>query len=126
MKSILLVDDDLLVLNVLERLLRSQQDAWRVSQARGGTEALASIADARFDLLITDIRMPEPDGAQVIRDAHRRWPSMKIIAMSGGGQPDEAQLCRELLALGADEILQKPFSAQDLFALVRRLLAPAT
>jgi DNA-binding response OmpR family regulator len=66
--------------------------------------------------------MPEPDGVQVIRDTHRRWPSTKIIAMTGGGELDEMQLDRELLALGADEILRKPFSAQDFFASIRRLL----
>jgi DNA-binding response OmpR family regulator len=42
--------------------------------------------------------------------------------MTGGGELDETQLYRELLALGADEILEKPFSAQVLFASIRRLL----
>ena len=125
MKTILLVDDDPLVLKVVERMLPRPCQDGQVTTARGGTEALQLARGAHFDLLITDIQMPPPDGLEVIREVHRLRPSMKIMAMSGVASLDEAGLCRSIQALGADVVLQKPFAAAELFEGVRGLLRDA-
>ena len=125
MKTILLVDDDPLVLKVVERMLQRQCQDWHVTTARGGTEALQLARGAHFDLLITDIQMPPPDGLEVIREVHRLRPATKIMAMSGAASLDQAESCRSIQALGADVVLQKPFAAAELFEGVRELLRDA-
>jgi len=122
MRTVLLVDDDPLVLSVLDRILRSAPEAWQVTTARGGAEAIQLVRDSPFDLVITDIQMPDPNGLEIVREARRRESSTKIVAMTGGGQLDEAESNRALLALGAHEVLQKPFTAQALLAVARRWL----
>src|SRR6185295_2014410 len=111
LKSILLVDDDPLVLSMLMRLLARESDQWELTTARNGTEALRHIRDETFDLIVTDVRIPEPDGLEIIREVRRSRPSTRLIALTGGGTEDDVELAKTLRALGADEVVDKPFSA---------------
>jgi DNA-binding response OmpR family regulator len=70
----------------------------------------------RFDLIVTDIYMPDGDGLEVIRDLRRVRPNIPFIAMSGmTGQRDMLKVAKYL---GASQTLLKPFSAGDLLAAV--------
>jgi DNA-binding response OmpR family regulator len=69
-----------------------------------------------FDLIVTDIYMPDGDGLEVIRELRRVRPNIHFIAMSGmTGQRDMLKVAKYL---GACQTLQKPFSADDLLAAV--------
>ena len=85
--------------------------------ASDGGEAAKLLRDQGFDLLITDVVMPERDGLELIAFSRRTRPSMKIIAISGGGQylrgPDCLRIAR---GLGAHAVVMKPFNWEQLLA----------
>src|SRR5262249_51157546 len=81
--SILLADDDEDVRALFELSLKRR--GHRVATASTGREALAQLAREKFDVLITDIVMPEVDGLDVIKAARKSAPSLRVIAVSGGG-----------------------------------------
>ena len=85
MKSILLVDDEPQLLRALARTLQPFSAAWEVTTASNGVDALRLIRGKSFDLLITDLLMPDQDGLGTISEVRKSWPAMKIIAMTGGG-----------------------------------------
>jgi DNA-binding response OmpR family regulator len=77
--------------------------------------------------IITDILMPEQEGLETIREARQRYPSVRILAISGGGAGGpEIQLLRFAESFGADQTLAKPFTPSQLVAVVRTLLGMPT
>ena len=96
---------------------------YEVTAAENGKIALACVSSERFDLIITDIIMPEKDGFETIRDIRALQPRAKIIAVSGGGRTKNTEFLRMAKALGATEILAKPFDPDDLVAAVARYVA---
>ena len=72
-----------------------------------------------FDLVVTDLIMPEKEGIELIYGMNKNFPDMKIVAITGGGQDTSQKLNLENAALlGADATLQKPFSLTALLATV--------
>ncbi len=118
--SILLVDDAPDTLEVMAQCLRA--DGHDVTCAAGGREAISLVQDRSFDLVITDLLMPDSDGMEVLMAVRRYLPTARTIAMTGGGEYFPA---RQLLslgsALGADEQLTKPFSRADLCDAIDRV-----
>jgi YesN/AraC family two-component response regulator len=92
-------------------------------------EALAAIADRRFDLVITDVLMPEMDGLQLIRRIREQRPYTRILAVSGGGRFLPSRFCAKLADdLGAEVSITKPLSEDVLLrgvdlALTRPIVA---
>ena len=120
MARLLLIDDD----DEFRTLLRLTlvHHGHRVCEARNGEEGLAQYALAAPDLVITDIVMPEMEGLDLVMELRKRQPTVKIIAISGGGQigPDDYLHCASLL--GAAVVLSKPFPALTLLAAIDGLL----
>ncbi len=88
-----------------------------------GLRGLASMADRKFDLLITDIFMPELDGIGVLREIRKKHLNMKVICMSGGGRgvmPREALDVTEII--GATKTISKPFTRIEILPIVRELI----
>jgi HD-like signal output (HDOD) protein/ActR/RegA family two-component response regulator len=88
MTRILFVDDEPRVLDGLRRTLRGHRARWEMSFALGGEAALAELARAeeareRYDVLVTDMRMPDVDGLALLTAARRRWPEMVRVVLSG-------------------------------------------
>jgi CheY-like chemotaxis protein len=110
MPRILLVDDD----EALRKLLRLNlvKLGHEVSEARNGKEALALQKRQPADVLLTDLIMPEMEGIETVKEFRLTYPSVRIIAMSGGGRVGTADCLKFARALGADGILAKPFSNQ--------------
>lgn len=122
MSSILVIDDDELVrILVRETLVAEGHD---VATAPDGSRGLAMLESTRYDLLVTDIVMPEVDGLETIMTARRIAPDMRIIAMSGGGNWLAPDKCLGMSQkLGAVCALPKPISPDELADTVRRVLA---
>lgn len=80
---LLLVDDEPLLLQGLQRTLRSMSKEWQMEFACGGKEALARLAAAPFDVIITDARMPEIDGTQLLREVQKLYPETIRMVLSG-------------------------------------------
>lgn len=128
MASILLIDDDSLV---RESLTIHLQDAGHdVTSAADGRAGIDTFRAGDFKLVITDLFMPEVEGIETIRLLRQDNADVPIIAITGGptmppgtgdrSPPDYLRMAR---ALGATDIIQKPFSLNQLLGLVDQCLA---
>lgn len=102
--AVLVVDDEDAVLRMLRILLTSA--GFDVTVADGSVAAHALLAAGRFDVLLTDKNLPDGDGLEIARSAHRRDPSMGIVVMTAFASQDSASIALEL---GAVDYLEKPF-----------------
>jgi len=120
MIRILLIDDDDLVRAMLARTLT--HFGYVVTEARNGREGLDRFRASGADLIITDIVMPEKEGFEVLIELRKVQPPVKVIAMSGGGRQNPADVLRIATHLGATRVLAKPFSNEELMAAINELL----
>src|SRR5262249_9070433 len=119
MGKILLCDDEESLCRSLGRILRA---AGHEVTAQGGEEGLVSLRRDRFDLILTDIRMPEVTGFDILAAARLHAPGTPVIAMSGSAEiPDAVRA----MHAGARDFLIKPFEARTLEEAVAALLKPA-
>lgn len=121
MNNILLVDDDEMVRYSLKRYL--SKEGYNVTEAENGVSALKQIEEAQFDLIITDIIMPEMEGLELITALRESYPLMPIIAMSGGGRMNKAEYLSIANMMGVMATLSKPFAPEELVGAVRKLLS---
>jgi CheY-like chemotaxis protein len=97
-----------------------------VTLSTNGPDAIAEIKAGGFDLLVTDIIMPDMDGIEVIMSLRKLQPPIKIIAISGGGRVNARDYLELAARLGGHGTLQKPFSGIELcLAVDRALHSPA-
>jgi CheY-like chemotaxis protein len=94
-----------------------------VTAAASGRELLKLLEGQSFDLVITDIVMPDGDGHDVIAAVTRLRPGTRVLAISGGGQhmPTDAGL-RIAKGLGADGMITKPFTKEQLLRAVEQAI----
>jgi two-component system, NtrC family, response regulator HydG len=118
MARILVVDDQDMMRDSLAGILaREHHD---VVAAADGPAALARLGSgSRFDLLITDLRMPRMDGMQLLQEAKRIFPDLPVVMMTAHGTISNAV---EAMRQGAYDYLQKPFDGDAIKALVERAL----
>tara|TARA_B100001179_G_C18601140_1_gene410361 strand:- start:23 stop:382 length:360 start_codon:yes stop_codon:yes gene_type:complete len=110
---ILVVEDDELVLETLKELLKARDHD--VETACNGDEALKVMREEnKFDVLISDIIMPEKEGIETISEAKLIQPDLKVIAISGGGRTNNLDFLELAKKIGADKTLAKPFKNGDL------------
>jgi HD-like signal output (HDOD) protein len=102
--KVLFVDDDPSVLGGLRRMLRAHRDHFDTFGASSGYEALAMMEAEAFDVIVTDMRMPGMDGAELLEIVRRRYPDTVRIVLSG--QLDDATAVRT--AVLAHQFLSKP------------------
>ena len=120
MSSILVVDDDAQVLDVMSEMLRLEGHS--VAVAENGRRAVEQIQNEAFDLVITDLIMPEKEGLETIADIRKYCGDMPIIAISGGGRVGPTDYLETALFIGANVTLAKPFGRQELIKAVSDLL----
>ncbi len=113
---VLIVDDEAL----MRRLVRSIliKEGYFVAQASGVEDALAKLKKSHFDIVITDICMPDMDGLELLTAVKKTDPDIGVIVMTGFGDantPDQAR------ALGADEYFTKPFNEREITVIVERV-----
>tara|TARA_R110000787_G_scaffold226512_3_gene334309 strand:- start:70619 stop:70990 length:372 start_codon:yes stop_codon:yes gene_type:complete len=121
MAHILLVDDDDLARFAMREVLtRAGHD---VTEAENGALGLSAQASTDFDVIITDIIMPEVEGIEFIIKIREQSPNIPVIAVSGGGRMSETDYLETARDLGANAILAKPFSEDQLNEKVAECLA---
>jgi len=123
MRAILVVDDDPQVLEVVGEMLRLA--GYRVATAVDGRDAVAQFRGDVFDLVITDLIMPEKEGLETIAEMRKVRRDIPVIAMSGGGRVGPTDYLETARYIGASATLAKPFARSELIALVTDLLTPA-
>jgi CheY-like chemotaxis protein len=120
MKRVLVIDDDA----ELRRLLRLvlEEHGFTVTEAGDGKAGLQLVSESQPNLVLCDVFMPRKDGLSTIREVRRTFPSVKIIAMSGGAFGGKVDLLRLAKGNGASVCLHKPFDPQALLLAVQNLL----
>lgn len=112
MVRILLIDDEELALFTIGEILSDEGHV--VVTATNGAAGLALYDSDQFDLVITDMVMPNREGTQTIDDIRKRSAAVPIIGMSGGSRVHNVDIREMALRCGANTFLAKPFSADDL------------
>lgn len=120
MSAILVIDDDAAVREVVREMLRLE--GYDVTIAENGRQAIELLGERRFDLVITDLIMPEKEGIETIAEIRRTHARLPILAISGGGRIGPSDYLETARYLGADATLAKPFARQELLTTVDSLL----
>ena len=114
---LLLVDDEpALRMLMAERLA---DEGFEVVQAEGGGKALEHLEQVAFDIVITDLRMPDVDGSQVIEAARERYPGIVAIVITGYGTFNSVV---DAMKRGADNFIAKPFQFDELMLVLKKEL----
>ena len=119
MARVLVVDDDFQMREMLGVIL--QRKGYDVITAADGRLAVQLQKKSPFDLVITDIIMPEKEGLETISELRHSYPCLKIIAISGGGRHRPGGYLELARQLGADRILAKPFGSWEILSAVNEL-----
>jgi len=114
---VLVVDDDPQALEILAELLR--RDGRQVTTAPSGTAAVRAVREAMFDVVLTDLRLPDLDGLEVLRAVHTASPDTAVIVLTAFGTMDTAIAA---IQAGAYDYLSKPFKLPAVRLIVQRAL----
>jgi CheY-like chemotaxis protein len=121
MANILVIDDIAGVRRTIVGILSRHGHA--VDEANSGIAGTTMASARRYDVVITDILMPEQDGIETIDQLRLCSPGTKVIAVSGGGAMVPTSDALRLAKTTADGVLRKPFDASELIATVNKVLA---
>ena len=116
--SVLVVDDEDALRSVLSTELLSE--GYVVETAADGDDAIAILQQKTFDLVLLDIKMPRVDGFEVLRFIKQRYPSTKVIMLTGFADLKNAI---ESKKLGAEDFVSKPYDLVDLLTTIERVLS---
>jgi DNA-binding NtrC family response regulator len=122
MAKILVIDDNAQFLDVVREML--SRAGYEVLVASDGRKGMELYREKHPDLVITDVLMPEKDGAEVIFELQKEFPEVKIIVMSGGGKGD-AQDYLDSITLYSNVVkhaFKKPFAMDKLLKAVKEAL----
>ncbi|ERP31578.1 response regulator [Chitinivibrio alkaliphilus] len=119
-QRILVIEDDPLILTIMEKLLGNSYD---VVTMEDGQKALELFSQERFDLVITDIIMPQVEGMEIIMTIREQNKDIPLIAISGGGRIEAERYLDLAKELEVDCTLKKPFDNEQLIEMVTNLLS---
>ena len=116
-ERILIVDDEDGMRRLLGRVLT--REGYDVTTVGSGADALRQVSRERFDLVVTDIKMPEMDGLELLKELKDYEPSLPIIVMTAYGTVENAV---QALRLGAYDYIAKPFETAELQFRLQRII----
>jgi two-component system, OmpR family, response regulator CpxR len=119
-KSILIIDDDTGILRALDKVLTSAGAIVTRAQNAGDAVEILTARKEKFDLVITDLRMPFVTGLTVVHAIHEIFPELPVIVLTAFGSADVKAEC---FNQGAAAFLEKPLDASELLAVVERVFA---
>ncbi len=119
MKKILIIDDEQEMLTSLNKLL-SRNPGYEITLIDDYGTALKTVSEEYFNLIITDLKMKENSGLDILKSALENFPESKVIMISGYGTIETSV---EAMRSGAFDFLEKPFTSRKLFDSVERALA---
>jgi len=116
-RSILVVDDEEALRSVLSSELSGE--GYQVETASDGDEAISTIQNKKFDLILLDIKMPKVDGFEVLKFIKKTHPGVKVIMLTAFADLKNAI---ESKKLGAEDFISKPYDLVDLLTTIERVL----
>jgi putative nucleotidyltransferase with HDIG domain len=122
MRKILFVDDDQLTLQMLRKMLSGMRSEWDMNFTDNGPEAIRMLAAADMDVIVTDMRMPEMDGTELLTQIREQYPEMVRIVLSAFS--DHKAIMRTVRL--AHQYISKPCDAETLKATIDRAFALKT
>lgn len=117
MHKVLVLDDEKNIRITVRRCLETTD--MTIEDAISGEEALQKLEQAKYDLLILDLKLPGINGMEILKIARSRYPDMKVAIVSAHGT---IQTAVEALKVGAEDFLEKPFTPLEIRQLVNRIL----
>ncbi len=124
MIQLLIVDDEVHVVERLSSTINWQQvGIEQVYSAYSGIEALNILEKTSIDIVLTDIRMPEMSGIELISEINRRWPKTKCVLLSGFSDFNYA---KEAILQKTEDYLLKPVTEHDLLTTIQRIIDKLT
>ena len=120
MKQILIIDDEPMIRSILRKMF--ENEGFKAITASDGQKGLELFNKEQVDLIITDIVMPEKEGTELIIELRKGHPDVPIIAISGGGKNPANDYLNIAKLLGANEVLEKPFTKKELLNAVKKVL----
>ncbi|MFZ5571022.1 MAG: response regulator [Thermodesulfobacteriota bacterium] len=108
-QRVLVIDDEQVVLDSVRKILMAEN--YEVDQCLGGKEGIEKAISQAYDLVLTDIRMPDIGGLIVLRDVKRAKPSLPVMIITGYASVRSAV---QAMKLGAADYIEKPFSPDEL------------
>jgi DNA-binding NtrC family response regulator len=117
-QKVLVIDDEQIVLDSVKRILAVE--GYSVDSSLSARQGLEWALSRAYDLVLSDIRMPEMGGMRVLRDIKRAKPRLPVMIITGYGTIGSAV---QAMKLGAADYIEKPFTPEGLLAAVRKALA---
>lgn len=114
---ILIVDDDPYFLRVLSRILSAEN--FQVKTAEGAAQATQVLKENAFDVVISDLRLPDGDGLSVLQQVRKAGREVPVVILTAYGEVDSYL---EAMNAGVTEYLNKPVKSEELIAVVRNCL----
>lgn len=116
MARVLVIDDEKLARFTVREIL--ELAGHEVVEAKNGSQGIAFQKASVFDIVVTDIIMPEKEGVETIIELKQDFPDLPIIAISGGGRTRNLDFLEIAKQYGANKVLAKPFSEEELLGAV--------
>jgi DNA-binding NtrC family response regulator len=116
--KILVIDDESIVRTSCSRTLTPE--GYEVKLSQNGADAMKMLEGESFELVLTDLKMPDIDGIEVLKMIKQRWPETEVIVVTGYQTVDTAV---KAIKLGAFDYLEKPFTPDSLIAAVNNAMA---
>jgi DNA-binding NtrC family response regulator len=123
MAKILVIDDDPHCVALLK--IAFERAGHTVISATDGMSGLKKACGEFFDLIITDVLMPEKDGLEFMIELKRHKPDVKVIAVSGGGILHAEDCLKMAKVFGAQHVMQKPFDINRMLQVAQELISAA-
>jgi DNA-binding NtrC family response regulator len=119
-KKVLVIDDEQIILDSVKKILSPEQ--FEVDPAISSREGLERAMKQNYDLVLTDIRMPEIGGMRILRDIKRSKPATPVVIFTGYATVQSAV---QAMKLGASDYIEKPFTPDMLLTTVKKVLDKA-
>ena len=116
--KVLIIDDENIVRVSCERTL--SPEGYEVRLAQNGLDGLKILEQENFDIVLTDLKMPDMDGIEILRKVKEGWPSTEVIIITGYQTVDTAV---KAIKFGAYNYIEKPFTPDTLLSAVDEALA---
>ena len=120
MKTILVVDDDRMILRLATEALRDYAEGFNVITAQNGKQALQILNASKVDLVISDLKMPVMDGYELLSHMSKHYRNIPVIVMTGFGSPE---IAKQLRQKGVLHYVEKPFEINMLREKISDVLA---
>jgi DNA-binding NtrC family response regulator len=119
-KKVLVIDDERIVIDSIAKILKEERID--VDSTLSGRQGIEMALQKDYDLVLSDLRMPDIGGMRVLRDIKRVKPKLPVVIITGYATVPSAV---QAMKLGAAEILEKPFSPDGLVYTVQKAMSPS-